>query len=60
VTAPEDAWPYRRGEARELAHDFASFEARGQRSPMSVQDAPVLFLAGVSVDDTDKPLPTLL
>jgi hypothetical protein len=29
-----------------VAHDFPGFEARGQRGPITVQDAPGLFLAG--------------
>jgi len=29
-----------------VAHDFPSFHARGQRAPITVQDAPGLFLAG--------------
>ena len=29
-----------------VAHDFPSYEARGQRGPIMVPDAPGLFLAG--------------
>jgi hypothetical protein len=29
-----------------VAHDFPRFEARGQRGPISLRDAPGLFLAG--------------
>jgi phytoene dehydrogenase-like protein len=29
-----------------VAHDFPGFEARGQRGPITLQDAPGLFLAG--------------
>jgi hypothetical protein len=29
-----------------VAHDFPRFEARGQRGPITVQDAPGIFLAG--------------